>query len=323
MDDYMRQLAEEAERNPDGQAAEEQNSMEITGDQLQKMLEELQKLLEEGRMEEAAELMEMLRQLMENMQVSQGEGGQGGPGQQAMKNLGDTLRDQQDLSDDSFSELQNPGDAEGDQQGEQGQQPGEQGQQNGEGENGQEQSENGQSQQGTGENGSGQGQSLEQRQRDLRDRLDRLNGNMLPGAGTEQGEAGRSALDEAGRAMEDAERALGEGDLAGALDKQADAMRAMREGMRNLNESVAQERRETGNNEQGEAVGRADPNAARDPLGREPGEGARIGSDRNLLQGDDVYRRAQDLLDEIRRRQGDQTRPETERDYLKRLLDLY
>ena len=70
-------------------------------------------------------------------------------------------------------------------------------------------------------------------------------------------------------------------------------------------------------------MGRADPNSARDPLGREPGEGARIGSDRNLLQGDDVYRRAQNLLDEIRRRQGDQTRPETERDYLKRLLDLF
>lgn len=324
MDDYMRQLAEEAERNPDGQAADEQNSMEITGDQLQEMLKELQKLLEEGRMEEAAELMEMLRQLMENMQVTQGEGGQGGPGQQAMKNLGETLRDQQDLSDDSFSELQNPDGQEGEQgqqPGEQGQQDGQQGEQNGDGENGQ--SEQGQNQQGTGTDGAGQGQSLEQRQRDLRDRLGRLNGNMLPGAGTEQGEAGRTALDEAGRAMEDAERALGDGDMAGALDKQADAMRAMREGMRNLNESMAQERRDNGNNGQGEAIGRADPNAERDPLGREPGEGARIGSDRNLLQGDDVYRRAQDLLDEIRRRQGDQTRPETERDYLKRLLDLY
>jgi uncharacterized protein (TIGR02302 family) len=326
MNDYMRQLAQEAERNPKGQAADEQNAMEITGDQLQDMLKELQKLLEEGRMEEAAELMEMLQKLMENMQVTQGEGGEGGPGQQAMKNLGDTLRDQQDLSDDSFSELQNPGGSEAEQQGEQGQQDGQQGQQDGEGENGQSdqgQSEQGQPQQGTGDEGAGQGQSLEQRQSDLRDRLDRLNGDMLPGAGTEQGEAGRSALDEAARAMDDAEQALGRGDMAGALDKQAEAMRAMRDGMRSLNESMAQERRENGNNGQGEAVGRADPNAARDPLGREPGEGARIGSDRNLLQGDDVYRRAQDLLDEIRRRQGDQSRPDSERDYLKRLLELY
>lgn len=320
MDDYMRQLAQEAERNPNGEAANEQESMEVTGDQLQDMLKELQKLLEEGRMEEAAELMEMLRQLMENMQVTQGEGGQGGPGQQAMRDLGDTLRDQQDLSDDSFSELQNPGQQDG--QGEQEGQQGEQGQgEPGQGEQGQ--GENGQSQEGVGNEGQGQGQSLQDRQRDLRDRLGRLNGNMLPGAGSDQGEAGRRALDEAGRAMEDAERALRDGDLPGALDRQAEAMESMREGMRNLGDAMAQERRDNANEGQGEAVGRADPNSARDPLGREPGEGARIGSDRNLLQGDDVYRRAQDLLDEIRRRQGDQARPESERDYLKRLLDMY
>ncbi len=211
MDDYMRQLAEEAERNPNGEAANEQESMEITGDQLQDMLEELQKLLEEGRMEEAAELMEMLRQLMENMQVTQGEGGQGGPGQQAMRDLGETLRDQQDLSDDSFSELQNPGEQDGPRDDEEAEQPGDQngqqgqdGQQGEQGQDGQQngQGENGQAQQGTGREGQGQGQSLQDRQRDLRDRLGRLNGNMLPGAGSEQGEAGRQALDDAGRAME-------------------------------------------------------------------------------------------------------------------------
>ncbi|WP_050528045.1 DUF4175 domain-containing protein [Pseudorhodobacter aquimaris] len=282
-DDYMRLLAEEAERNPDGAAADEQNAMEMTGDQLSQMLEELQKLLEEGRMEEAAELMEMLRQLMENMQVTQGQGGQGGPGQQAMENLGETLRDQQDLSDDSFSELQNP-DGEPSQEGEEG---------------------------------------LAERQRDLRKRLGLLSGGPLPGAGSEAGEAGRQALDDAARAMQDAERALEEGDLPGALDRQADAMRDLRDGMRNLGEAQAQDRREEGGDGQGEAADRTAPGSARDPLGREQGEGARIGSDQNLLQGEDVYRRAQDLLDEIRRRQGDQSRPDTERDYLKRLLDLY
>ncbi|SEM69052.1 TIGR02302 family protein [Pseudorhodobacter antarcticus] len=340
MDDYMRQLAEEAERNPDGEAANEQNSMEMTGDQLQEMLQELQKLLEEGRMEEAAELMEMLRQLMENMQVTQGEGGQGGPGQQAMRDLGETLRDQQDLSDDSFSELQNPGEQGGEQPGDQGegqqgegqqgegQQPGQDGQggEQGQGqqsEGQQERGQNGQAQEGTGQQGEGSGQSLQDRQRGLRNRLGLLNGGNLPGAGSEAGEAGRRALEDVGRAMREAERNLESGDLPGALDRQADAMRALREGMRNLGEAQAQDQRENGQDGQGEAVGRADPNGARDPLGREPGDGARIGSDRNLLQGDDVYRRAQDLLDEIRRRQGEQARPETERDYLRRLLDMY
>jgi uncharacterized protein (TIGR02302 family) len=324
MADYMRQLAEEAERNPDSQAGMEQQGMEMSGDQLQQLLEELQKLLEEGRMAEAAELMEMLRQLMENMQVTQGQGGQGGPGQQAMRDLAETLRDQQGLSDDSFSELQDEGDQQGEgQDGQEGQQgEGQQGQegQQGEGQNGQ-QGNQGQGQEGVGRDGQGQG--LADRQRDLRNRLGRLNGSNLPGAGSEQGEAGRRALDEAGRAMEEAERALREGDLPGALDRQADAMRSMREGMRSLGEAMAQEQRDQQGGGQGEAVGRADPNSARDPLGREPGDGARIGSDRNMLQGEDSNRRAEELLDEIRRRQGDLSRPENEREYLQRLLDMF
>jgi hypothetical protein len=58
-------------------------------------------------------------------------------------------------------------------------------------------------------------------------------------------------------------------------------------------------------------------------LGREPGANGRIGTDEQLLQGDDVYRRARELLDEIRRRSSDQTRPDQELDYLKRLLDRF
>jgi len=93
--------------------------------------------------------------------------------------------------------------------------------------------------------------------------------------------------------------------------------------MRNLGEALAEEQQQEGGAQEGEAFGRADPNSNRDPLGREPGNGARIGSDRNMLTDDDVYRRAEDLLDEIRRRQGEQTRPEAERDYLERLLDQF
>lgn len=316
MDDYMRQLAEEAARNPDSQAGLEQQGMEMSGDQLQQMLQELQKALEEGRMDEAAEMMEMLRQLMENMQVTQGAGGQGGPGQQAMRDLADTLRDQQNLSDDSFSELQGQDGSQG-QQGQQGEEQSQQGQQGEEG--------GPQGQQGDrdGQDQAGQGGGLAARQRGLRDRLGGLNGSNLPGAGSPQGEAGRRALEEAERSMNEAERALRNGDLPGALDRQADAMRAMREGMRALGEAMAQDRREESGGGEAEAFGRADPNAPRDPLGRDPDNGARIGSDRNMLQGEDVYRRAEELLDEIRRRQGEQSRPEAERDYLERLLDMF
>ncbi len=314
LNDYMRQLAEEAQRNPDSQLSENMPGMEMSGDQLQQMLDELQKLMEEGRTAEAQELMEMLRQLMENMQVTQGQGGQGqGQGNQAMRDLSQTLRDQQGLSDDAFRDLQ-----EGQEGGQQpGQQPGEQ----------QGQGQQGEGQQGEGQDqpGQGAGRGLAERQQELRDRLGELGRSPLPGEGSEQGEAGRQELDRAGRAMREAEDALRNGDLPGALDRQAEAMEALREGMRNLGEALAEEHRQQqqNGNQQGEAFGRADPNSQRDPLGREPGESARIGSDRNMLQGEDVYRRAQDLLDEIRRRTGDQLRPEAERDYLKRLLDMF
>ena len=308
LNDYMKQLAEEAQKNPDQQTSENQPSQTITQDQLQQMLDELQKMIDEGRTAEAAELMEKLRQFMENMQIAQGEGqqGQGGPGQQAMKGLGQTLRDQQGLSDDAFKDLQRgqgsqpqPGDQQGDQPGDQP----------GQGSDGQ--------QPGT------DGRSLAQRQQDLRNRLGDLNNGQLPGAGSEQGDTGRKKLDDAGRAMREAEQALRDGDLGGALDRQAEAMDALREGMRNLGEALAQDQQREGQAQDGEAFGKDDPNSRRDPLGREPGDSARIGSDRNMLQGEDVYRKAQNLLDEIRRRSGDQQRTAPERDYLKRLLDLF
>jgi hypothetical protein len=41
------------------------------------------------------------------------------------------------------------------------------------------------------------------------------------------------------------------------------------------------------------------------------------------LQGEDVYRRARELLDEIRKRSGEGARPDAELDYLRRLLDRF
>jgi uncharacterized protein (TIGR02302 family) len=284
MRDYTRELAEEAQRNPEGmpQSGEGQ---EITGDQLQQMLDEIQRLMEEGKTAEAMALMEQLRQLMENMQVTQGQGGQGqgSPGEQSMQELGDTLRDQQDLSDDAYRDMQ---------KGRNGEQPG----------------------QDPGE--------LADRQQELRDRLGQLQDGQLPGDGTEKGESGRDALDRAEEAMRQAERSLEDGDLDGALDHQADALEAMREGMKDFGEALAEEQRQEGEQNGGtQEAGRADPNG-KDPLGREPGDSARIGSDQNMVQND-PDKRAQDLLEELRRRSGEAQRPTEELDYLKRLLDLF
>ncbi|WP_108484861.1 TIGR02302 family protein [Oceaniglobus ichthyenteri] len=304
MQDYMRQLAE---RNDQQEQQGEGETQEITSDQLQEMLDRIQELMEQGRMAEAQELLDQLQQMMENMQVTQGEGGEGqqGAGEEAMENLQESLREQQGLSDEAFRDLQeqfNPG------QG----QPGQPGQ----GQPGQDQGE------GEGENPDGQeGRSLADRQQALRDELNRQQGN-LPGAGTPEGDAAREALGRAGEAMDGAEQALRDGDYAEALDQQSDAMEALREGIRSLGESLAQQQQQQ--NGQGQASTRGDPTGRqRDPLGREPGANGQMGSDENLLPGEDVYRRAEELTDEIRRRSGEQERPEQELDYLKRLLDRF
>ncbi|WP_226782032.1 TIGR02302 family protein [Oceaniglobus trochenteri] len=319
MQDYMRQLAENADERDQQQAQGEMQ--EITGDQLQEMLDRIQDLMEQGRMAEAQQLLDQLQQMMENMQVTQGQQGEGqqGEGQQAMEDLGETLREQQGLSDQAFRDLQeqyNPGARAGESDGNEGK-GGNRGR--GEGHEGQD----GQGQGDNPEGGQGQGgeQSLADRQHALRDELNRQQGN-LPGAGTPEGDAAREALKRAEEAMEGAEEALRQDDYAGALDQQSDAMDALREGIRNLGEAMAQEQRQQ--NGQGQASTSGDPQGRqRDPLGREAGSQGQLGTDEKLLQGEDVYRRAEELLDEIRRRSGEQDRPEQELDYLKRLLDRF
>lgn len=325
MQDYMRQLAENAQRNPE-QQAENQNTMEITGDQLQQMLQRLQELMEQGRMAEAAELLEQLRRMMENMQVTQGQQGQQGPGEQAMRDLADTLRQQQGLSDEAFGQLQEQfGQGEGTPMPDGRPQPGRPGQgQRGQGQEGQEGQQGRQARPGQPgqQPGADQGQSLADRQQALREQLRRLQERGLPFPGTEEGDAARRGLDDAGRAMEGAEEALRGEDFAEALDQQSQAMEALRESLRNMGEAMARNRQE-GQGQNGRDFGNADPRGDRDPLGRTTGQMGRLGTDERLLQGEDVYRRAEELLEELRRRSGDQSRSQEELDYLRRLLDRF
>lgn len=331
-EDYMQQLsrqaeldAEQNERNGQQQPMDP-NAMQMTQDDLQRMMDRIQELMEQGRMAEAEQALQELQEMLENMRVTQGQNGQNGqsPGEQAMEGLAETLRDQQGLSDQAFRDLQeqfNPNAQAGENRQNEGRNGGQgQGQQHSQGGQNNQGEQGGGQQEGDGEQeGSGEG-SLADRQQALRDELRRQQGN-LPGAGTPEGEAARDALDRAGRAMEGAEEALRQRDFAEAIDNQSQAMEALREGMRALGEAM-QEQQQSG--QQGQGMTDADRRAeAQDPLGREPGSNGSVGTDEGLLQGEDVYRRARDLLDEIRRRSGEGERPDLELDYLKRLLDRF
>ncbi len=318
--DYMRQLGrQQAQENPDGQQQmDPQNMIEMSQDDIQRMMDRIQELMEEGRMAEAQEAMRQLQEMLENMQITQGQG-QGGqsPGEQAMEGLADTLREQQELSDEAFRDLNNGQQGQQGQrqpgQGQPGQQPGQQGREPGQGQGGDQA-------QRPGEGGGDLAGDLAERQRALRDELNRQRRN-LPGQGSEAGERAGEALDRADGAMDGAERALREGDLAEAIDRQSQAMEALREGMRNLGEALAEQQQQRGG-EQGFAEG-GDPGEQRDPLGRNSGNSGRVGTDEGLLQGDDVYRRAEELLGELRRRSGELDRSEEEREYLDRLLERF
>ena len=325
-EDYLNQLQQQQAQEDGGEQQQQgnpQNSTQMTPDDLQQMMDRIQELMEEGRMAEAAEALKELQEMMENMRVTQGEGQQGkSAGEQAMEGLSDTLREQQGLSDQAFRDLQeqfNPNAQAGESQGNKGRNGGQGEGESHEGQGGQGEGE-GQSE-GQAQSGGEQGQDgLADRQQALRDELNRQQGS-LPGAGTPEGDAAREALERAGRAMDNAEQALRQDDLASAIDNQAQAMEALRDGLQSLGEALAENQ-----DDQQPGQGSQDSNRqaqSTDPLGRgQDGSGVDPDATGNVSDAD-VYRRARDLLAEIRRRSAQGERPEAELNYLKRLLDRF
>ena len=305
-DAYTEMLAQQqAQQDPAERFTGEQQGQQITGDQIQQMMDEIQRLMNEGRMAEAQELLEQFNRMMENLQVRQGQGGEGQQGSSSnkpMNRLAETLREQQRLSDEAFQDMQD---------------------QFGQGRMGQP---------------SPNAEGLADRQQQLREELGQQQG-LLPGQGSPGGDEARRQLDEAGRAMEEAGQALREGDTGGALQRQADAIESMREGMRALGDMLNQQQARQGQQGQqpgqdgqqpgaGDRAGAAgesyDQRPALDPLGRQrDGNGNVIAGGDPLAEGVDPARRARDLLDEIRRRSGQSQRPQDERDYLGRLLERF
>ena len=335
----MRQLGRQQAQDGAPKPDPSDNDLDLSQNDLQRLMDRIQELMEQGRMAEAQQALEELRQMMENMQVTQGQGQS--PGQQSLDRLSETLRDQQGLSDEAFRDLQkqtNPQD------------PPQNGPQTGQGRQGSSQSDvpdnntkSGQTTERgetgeTGEGGidqvgrdpSGQGrsaqsgaditrQSLAERQRALRRESQRQK-QAFPEGQSGGGDITREALERADQAMKLAEQALRSNDLAEAINRQSQALDALRSGLKALGSAVNQMNRDGG--ERSKTSGR-DGNEATDPLGRRLGTSGQSESDETVLDGQDVYRRARDLLDEIRRRTGEGERSDIERDYLQRLLERF
>ncbi|MGE3249850.1 MAG: DUF4175 domain-containing protein [Hyphomonadaceae bacterium] len=156
----------------------------------------------------------------------------------------------------------------------------------------------------------GEGRALGERQGDIQDQVNSARAQAERG-----GAEDFQSLQNAERAMQSAEEALRRGDYESARASQDEAMRNLREGAASLAEQIAEERR---NREGGQGREQA---GERDPLGRAQGGMGENGETQVPTEADQA--RSRQILDELRRRAQDPRRPETERDYLRRLLDRF
>jgi uncharacterized protein (TIGR02302 family) len=265
----------------------------VTPDELQSMLDEMNRAMKAGDMAQAQRLLDELQDILENVQTAQGEGQQrrarGREMGRALNELDQLSREEQQLRDETFQGMNAPEDMES------------------------------RASRGRRQNGQQNEQFSAERRRQqaLRERLERQQDALREG-GVEDGED----LDDARRAMKEAEEALGKpGEGRGrAVDAQGRAVQALRKGA----DRLAQQMRGEGDESAEESGGpgrRGRRGKGRDPLGRAPGDGNRpdlYGKYDPL--GLPPAQRAHRLQEELRRRLGQPERPQEELDYLQRLL---
>jgi uncharacterized protein (TIGR02302 family) len=323
MDKFLREFAQRMQQN---QQSQNQNQRApdrmISQDDLNRMLQQMEDAMRRGDMAEAQRLLDQLRNILENLQTAQPNSRMSDPlgreMNQAMRDLENMAREQQNLRDETFRQGQNrrmqQGDRNRQRQGQRQQGQRQRGQQGEQGED-QDQAENGQ--------GSGDEDplGLDQRQQALRERLEELQRRMQ-GLGM-QGEQG---LGDAEQAMREAENAIGQGQDGPAVDAQGRALEGLRRGMQGMAQQMQQGQ---GNEQAGDQPGgQGDPQGRgqatqrdNDPLGR-PTRNRDFSDGRVHVPeaGESAAERARRILEELRRKLGDPSRPQEELDYFDRLL---
>ncbi len=293
-----REQASRSDRQSLGQFGE---TREISQSRLQQMMDDMARLLAEGKLAEADRILDQLRRITENLVAGRpGDPANGGAFEEAMRGFSGTLQRQQGLADEAFRDLQEQRmmESAGRSEGNVG----------GSGGLGQGRDHFGQ---GGGSGGEG---DVAERQEELRQQL-RRQMRQLANQGV-QGRDAIGAFEQSARSMTRARDRLRENGYEQAIAEQSLAIDQLGQGIRSFMEQRASQ------NTDGYGGPPGSGQTETDPLGRRRGQnmagvGDLIVPDR-LLQ-----RRSQEIRDEIRRRAGEADRPESERDYLKRLLQIY
>jgi hypothetical protein len=156
----------------------------------------------------------------------------------------------------------------------------------------------------------GQFDDLSKQQGDLRDKLQSLIDRLHI-----EGASPPDQFNDAGKSMGRAQDAMHDSNLDQATEEQGRALDQLRQGAQSLAEQMM---------ENGEAqAGKGQGNSGKDPLGR-PDRSNRPDLGLSVRVPDEIdIQRAREVLDELRRRLGDPSRPMIELDYLERLIRPY
>lgn len=149
---------------------------------------------------------------------------------------------------------------------------------------------------------------------DTRELLESLSGEG-PGGDLDPDGTAAEALEDAIREMQRAEGALGEGDYGRANSAMERAIGKLRDGAQELAEAQSKREGQGQSAQEGNAEGENT-----DPLGRSTGG---IGSGNVAVPDGADPARAREVIEELRRRLGEQGRSDEEIEYLERLLDAF
>lgn len=318
MQEFMEALAQQNNTNQQAQNQQSQ-TQELEQQDLQDMLDQIEDMARSGNREQAQQMLQDLQNMMNNLQANrqqqqQQQNGEQSPIEQQMEELGQILREQQQLMDQTFDMQRQQSEAE--QQRSQNQQNSQPNQNN----------ENGQQEPMSPEELADALEQLRQQQQELQEQLQELMEQM-----EEEGLEPTEGLSEAGEAMGQAEGELGEGDTGEAGNQQGRALQALRQGAQQMLNQLQQQMQAQGQGQdQGEGQGNQQGQQGqqgqgnqRDPLGRRQGgdrEGLYGRSENGNFDDADNVQRAREILEIIRRRLGENFRLDFEKDYLERLL---
>ena len=300
MDRFLEALAEQALdelRNADGEIEADElppDAQILRREDFQQMLEQMRQLAQSGAREQAQEMLENLQRMLENLQANPYQQRMNPEAMQArrmMEDLETLTRRQQELLDRSFQRSQ---------QGEREQRApmGEQG--------------DGQGRQNERSSNAGDAQSQEALRRAL--------GEVMRQFGEMMGDIPQP-LGQAEQAMRQAREALQNGSPGEAIGPQADAVDQLQQGMETMLEQLAQQLG-GGRGQEGTQTG-VDPGQSRDPLGRGQGEAGQMNREDVAIPDEMELQRAREILQELRRRSGENFRPPHELDYIERLLEQF